>query len=266
MADRVLLSLDQYNLEEGVALAEEYQLGVEVMAFAFPEVLDGNWEAEVKRHRALLSRLNGPITMHGPFMDMVSGSPDPRIQQVCMQRYKQAIDIAPMIGANLVNFHANYIGALHNVTYRTGWHNRAVKFWRQIAEYAREYDVMLVLENMWEFDPTILANLLQEVNHPNLLACLDIGHTYIFSDDRYTLQDWLETLRPWLIHTHMNNNNGVLDEHYAFDWENGVLDYNIVLEHVRALPYPPNIVLEMYTVEDMRNSLGYFEVGEPTTS
>lgn len=265
MADRVLLSLDKNNLEEGVILAKEYDLGVEVQAFAYPDMLDGDWEAQVERHREQLAGVKGPIAMHGPFLDMVSGSPDPRIQQVCIQRYKHAIDIAPMIGATIVNLHANYIGSLHNTGYRVSWHNRAVQFWRQMAEYAREFGVTIVLENMWEFDPNILADLLREVNHPNLLACVDIGHTYIFSDDRFTLQDWLETLKPWLIHTHMNNNNGVIDEHHGFDWDFGVLDYNIVLEHVRALPYPPNIVLEMYTIDAMRQSLSYFEVGQPTT-
>lgn len=261
MADTILLSGDRNNIEDCITLAVEYDLGIEVMAFAFPDILDGNWKHTLATYRGILRPVPGKITIHGPFMDMVGGSPDERINQVCFQRYQHAINIAAELGAELVVLHANFIGSLHNPTYREGWHTRNVDFWGSLAEYAQNYDMTITLENMWEFEPSIIADLLREIDHDCLRACLDIGHAHLFGEPQYTLQDWINTMKPWLIHTHMNNNNGKIDEHYGFDWEHGVLDYNEILKQIRALEPSPSIVLEMYHVEDMRSSLKYFELG-----
>ena len=58
----------------------------------------------------------------------------------------------------------------------------------------------------------------------------------------------------------MNNNNGVMDEHYGFDWDQGVLDYAQLLPVLRQLPNKPLMVLEMDRVEDMKLSLRYFDL------
>jgi sugar phosphate isomerase/epimerase len=262
VTDRVLLSASRNNIEQCVELACERGLGIEVMAFAFPDVLDSNWDELLAHYKTLLEPVPGPITIHGPFMDMVSGSPDERINEVCRQRYLHGIYIASELGAKLMIVHANFIGSLHNVQYRQGWHLRNIDFWKPLAERAVESGVTVALENMWEFDPTIISDLLMAVNHPNLRACLDIGHAHLFSDTKFTLMDWLRTLAPWLVHIHMNNNNGVLDEHHGFDYERGVINYAEVLKMLRKLAQPPTMVLEMDLVDDMRESLKFMKVGE----
>ena len=262
MADQVLLSAGLDNFDACIELACERGLGIEVMAFAFPHVLDSDWEDTLVAYQPLLQPVPGLITLHGPFMDMVSGSPDEQINRICTARYQHAIRIASRLGAEIVVLHANFIGTLHEAAYRVGWHERNIAFWKPMAEYAEERGVTIALENMFEFDPDIIGNLLRDVDHPNLRACLDVGHSHLFSDDGIILDDWIETLQPWIVHTHMNNNDGKLDEHHGFDWEGGVLDYGDVLPKLRALPNPPSMVLEMYHVDDMRDSLHYFKIGE----
>jgi sugar phosphate isomerase/epimerase len=263
MADSVLLTAERTNLEECIQLAYERGLGLELMAFAYPDVLDGNWKHTLSTYRTILRRVPGPITLHGPFLDMVGGSLDERINQVCFQRYQQAIHIASELESGVVNLHANFIGSLHNDFYREGWHKRNVEFWYPLAEYAESRGVTVAMENMWEFEPGIIADLLKEVNHPHLKACLDVGHAHVFGDKEYSIQDWFDKMEPWLIHMHVNNNNGEIDEHHGFDWENGVLDYHDILKKIHALKTQPTIVLEMWEVEDMRNSLHYFKLEEP---
>jgi len=265
--DNILLTADRNNLEEVIDLAIEFNLGTEIMAFAYPDILDGNWRNTIATYRTFLRRVPGPVTLHGPFMDMASGSPDTRISQVVFQRYQHAIRIAAELEINLVVLHANYIGSLHNSAYREGWHRRNVSFWFPLAEIARENGVTIAMENMWEFEPSIIADLLREINHSHLQACVDVGHTLIFGDNDYTIEDWLTTMEPWLIHLHMNNNNGIIDEHYGFDWEQGVLNYHDILPKVRKLTRKPSMVLEMYHAKDMRDSLHYFNLAnQPETS
>jgi sugar phosphate isomerase/epimerase len=258
MFANVLLSAGRANVHECIELAGQYGLGLEVMAFAFPDVLDGDYVDEMHHYRRLLKDVQGPITLHGPFLDMVSGSPDPRINAVCSSRYSHAIRIAAELGAEQLVFHANFIGSLHNGFYRTGWHARNVDFWGPMAEYAALHGVTIAMENMWEFDPTIIGDLLTQVNHPNLRACIDVGHAHLFSDSSFTWDDWIETMAPWIIEFHMNNNNGILDEHHAFDWEEGVLNYHDILPRLRSQFPHAKFVLEMDRVEDMAASLHYF--------
>jgi sugar phosphate isomerase/epimerase len=260
VTDRLLLTADLNNIEDCIALAVKHNLGLEIMAFAYPHILDGNWEHEVATYRSILRAVPGPITLHGPFMDMVSGSPDDQINQVCFLRYQHAIYIASQLESKLVVLHANFIGSLRNPPYRKGWHDRNVQFWEPLAEFAHAHDVTIALENMWEFEPQIIAEVLRDVNHPNLRACIDVGHAHLYGDDEYSFQDWLDTMEPWLVHMHMNNNNGKLDEHHSFDWPDGVLDYKKLLTQVHALKTQPNIVLEMWSTDDMRQSLHYFDL------
>lgn len=260
MSDRVLLSASRHNAAACVEIAVEYGLGLEIMEFAYPDVLDGDWRTALREYQQLIEPVPGPITLHGPFMDMVSGSPDQRINAVCTARYSHAIRIAADLGAKQIVFHANFIGTLHNTFYRKGWHKRNVEFWQPIAEYAAEHDVLVLLENMWEFDPTIIADLLAGVDHPSLRTCLDVGHAHLFSDDHYTFDYWLHTMEPWLTEIHMNNNNGIIDEHHGFDWERGVLDYRQLLPKIRAIDPDLDFVLEMDEVEAMCDSLAYFRL------
>ena len=238
----------------------EYGLGIEAMRFAWPNILDGNWKHELDTYRSVLRPVPGPITLHGPFLDMASGSPDEQVNFLSSSRYRHAIHIGAELGAQLVVLHPNFIGSLHNTSYREGWHKRNVPYWQSIAEYGKDRGVVVALENMWEFEPTIIADILREIDHPYLRACLDVGHASLFGDPGYKIEDWVAKIEPWLVHVHMNNNNGVIDEHYGFDWEHGVLDYSKILPLLRSVKNPPNLVLEMYHVQDMRNSLHYFQL------
>jgi sugar phosphate isomerase/epimerase len=259
LADRILLSASPRNIEDCVQLAEQYGLGIEVMAFAYPDILDGDWRGLVTRYRKLLRNVPGMLSMHGPFMDMAPGSPDLLINKVCVERYQHAIRIAADLGVELLVFHANFIAAIHTVEYRMSWHNRNINFWAPMADYARQHGVILAIENMWEFDPYIIGDVVRDVAHPNLGVCLDVGHAHLFGEVPF--EDWLAALEPMLLHTHTNNNDGKIDIHMGY--AHGVLDYHQILHQIRALRHPPSITLEMDEVDFMKSSLPYLELTEP---
>ena len=262
MVDRILLSANAANIAECIELATERGLGIELMTFSVPDLLDGDWQAAVEQHRAMLQSVPGAITMHGPFMDMAPGSPDRRISQITLDRYRLAIRIAESLGVETLVFHANFIAAIRTERYRMSWHQRNVDFWGGVAEDAQAHGVTLVAENMWEYDPDILGDLLRAIGSPALRACLDVGHAHLYSD--VSLEGWLDVLGSFLVHTHMNNNDGVQDLHRCFTSPAGVIDYHAVLNRMRALPVPPTVTLEMDTVDDMRDSLGYFDLPDPS--
>ena len=253
-----------YQLEE-LALyrrhAEQLHCGLEIHAFSDPAVLaaNGNLKRMVAAFADQLAGFEGVLGFHGAFYDMVSASMDPDVVALTLQRYRQNVEIAHHLGGRYVVFHANYMGGFKLADYREGWHRRQVTFWRSFMEEVGEREVVVLLENMWADDPYIIADILAEVNHPRLQACLDVGHVYLFSDR--PIEIWIEALRPFLYCCHLNNHDGRLDLHWSLD--RGIIDYPPVLEKVRALSRPPLLTLEMSDWEAIAASLSYFDLANP---
>jgi sugar phosphate isomerase/epimerase len=256
VTDRILLSANIRNFDQCIALATDYGLGIEVMAFAFPDTLDGDWRTLATRYMRPLQSVKGRLTMHGPFMDMAPGSPDKRVNQVCAERYQAAIRIGAELGIELIVFHANFIANIHTQEYRQGWQRRNVDFWGPLADYARYYGLTIAVENMWEFDPDIIGDVVKQLNHPHLRACLDVGHAHLYGEVPF--DHWLNTLEPVLDHAHINNNDGKMDFHRGL--AEGVLDYQALLQRMRSLLNPPSFTLEMDQVEAMVASLPFLEL------
>ncbi len=255
--DNVLLACDHHNFDECLQLANEYGLGFEIQTFAYPDALDHHpeWVIEYK-HR--LRDFTGMRTMHGAFMDMTSASLDPKIVAVTRERYLHNLDIAARLGARIVVFHANYLTTMRNLPFRRAWTDRQVAFWGKMAEEAGAMGIRLAMENMWEYDPAIIADVLRQVNSPWLISCLDVGHAHLFSEVPF--KNWLTELDGYIQYTHLNNNGGRVDEHRGFD--DGVLDYKAILPMLRGLPQPPYFSLEIESAAAMRRSLPFLQVSK----
>ena len=191
--------------------------------------------------------------MHGPFMDLAGGSFDPLINDAVRQRVREMLPIASALGAKVIVFHANYIAAIRNSTYRTGWTERQLEFWRPLAEEAWAAGHVLAIENMWEFDPDIIGDVLRQIDHPGLRACLDVGHTSLFSD--VPLKTWFERLDGLIAHIHINNHDGEYDCHQGL--HDGVLDYLAIMPQLYALSTAPTIALEIEHITAMRRSMEF---------
>lgn len=253
--DSVLLACDHYNFEECLELAAEFDLGLEIQTFAYPDALDNHPEW-IGVYEKRLSEFPGQRSMHGAFMDMTSASPDSKIVSATRDRYRQNLEIAARLNAHTVVFHANYLTTIRTEPFRRAWTDRQVAFWGKMAEDASGYGIRLALENMWEYDPTIIGDVLRGVNSPWLIACLDVGHVHLFSEVPFMA--WLDNLNEFIQYSHLNNNGGRVDEHRGFD--DGVLDYRTILPKLRALEKPPLFSLEIESAAAMRRSFPFLEL------
>jgi sugar phosphate isomerase/epimerase len=253
--DKVLLACDHYNFEECLELANEYGLGLEVQTFAFPDALDNHPEwVEVYVER--LKDFSGSISMHGAFMDMSCASFDSKIVAVTRDRYRYNLELGARLNAHTIVFHANYLTNIRNAPFRRAWTDRQVAFWSKMVQEAAGLGLRMAIENMWEYEPSLIGDVLRQVNSPWLITCLDVGHAHLFGEVPF--KDWLADLGSFIQYTHLNNNGGRVDEHRGFD--DGVLDYNAILPQLRALPVKPYFSLEIESAAAMRRSLPYLEV------
>ena len=257
--DRALISC--YGLKELPAMkavAEVHGIGLELQEFADPLLLDGDWRGQVARYRKVLADFSGELTLHGAFFDLFCGSLDRQVANIARERYRQNLTIAAELGAHLINFHANYLPQIDDPHYLPTWIEREIAFWQPMTREASALGVTLVVENMWERDPTILYRVLDAVNSPHLRSCLDVAHARIYS--KLPLEVWIETLAPFLVLTHLHNTDSRVDVHLRFD--EGVLDMPSLLDRLRALPRPPIFCLELPDLTSIEASLSYLRLDQ----
>lgn len=253
MIERLLLCAKRHNVDACVRLAQDYQTGIEVQTFAYPPLFPDGWRDEVREYQIRLRDVPGEIALHGPFMDLAGGSLDPLINDVVRQRVEQTFYIAEVLAARTIVFHANFIATIRNSEYRKGWIQRQIEFWQPLAERAWSAGHVIALENMWEFDPDIIGDVLRVLDLPGLRACLDVGHTQLFSD--LPLDHWVARLNGQIAHVHLNNNNGELDYHRGLD--DGVLNYRTIMPQLLCIESSPSASLEIEDAGAIQRSLAF---------
>ncbi len=258
--DDVLLACSYENLAWCREKADDAGCGLELISFTEPAILAGDTSKAVAQHKKALNGFAGNLGMHGAFYDMVSGSYDPDIVAITRKRYLQNLEIAAELGVSYVIFHLNYMGILKfPPAYRQKWRERNLIFWEEMTKQAEKYGVTIALENMWEDDPTLISDILQQLSHPYLAACLDVAHLYLFSN--MGLKRWVKELAPWLKFTHLNNTDGKFDLHWPLN--KGVIPYRLALQRLRSLPNPPDFTLEMAERQWIETSLRFFNLKTP---
>jgi sugar phosphate isomerase/epimerase len=255
--DRALISVEHFSdLPQYLPLATRHNLGLELQEFSEPGVLDGDWRGLLDQYRQALAGFTGLLSMHGAYIDLVSGSPDMRLVALTRERYVHNLEIGRELNVKYIDFHANYLPLVDHPNYFPGWVERQVAFWAPMAEQAERYDIVLLLENMWEPDPTIINRILERIPSPYLKACLDVGHAALYS--RLPLSAWINALGDNLVYTHLHNNHGDTDVHLAFG--DGVIDFPEILNALRVRSRPPFFSLELPNLESIKASLPYLQL------
>jgi sugar phosphate isomerase/epimerase len=256
--EHLLLATYQKDIRKHFELAQACGAGLELQVYGYnTDLLDGGWHELVRQHKALVQGMDGKLAIHGAFLDLSPASADRRVAALARERYLTNLDIAAELGASHVVFHANFLPQIREQPYRSEWTKRQVAFWSAMVEEAAAREVVIALENMWEPEPDIIGNVLDQIDSPFLGACLDIGHVYLFSDYP-PLETWINRLSQRLVHCHMNNHRGFYDEHLPLDIPGGVIDYkHLVLPLLYELPSQPFLVLEMDEIEALERSLRF---------
>ncbi len=248
---QMLLQLQQTELQQALPYLEQGLFGLEVVGFAAPQVLDGDWEEKLRDLEPLCRRLPGPISMHGPFLDLSPASPEPRLRALTRERYRHALQIAKALGARYLVLHTQFNPNLRQPTYPTLWLEQNLQFFSDLLPSILDAGTTVVLENMWDPHPDHLAKLLAALPKEQFAACLDAGHAHLHSQAGY--RAWVEALGERLQYIHLSDNHGDWDEHLALG--QGTVDFHGLTEAVRATERQPWYVFEVKLWSDVQASL-----------
>ncbi len=199
-----ILICDDCKVDEVAPICESRGFGIEVQAFYQPSVIEDGKKIAYHKERVA----NIPVrALHGPFGDLCPGSFDPMVRDVARRRFEQAYRVVLELDASHVVLHHGYVPATSG---REGWIRRSAAFWKDFLE-DKSVNVRFHLENVLEWEPTLVAEVVKAIDRPNVDITLDIGHAYCNS--RTPVLEWIEVLGPRIGYVHLHDNHGEMDEH-----------------------------------------------------
>lgn len=195
------------------------------------------------------------ISLHGPFIDLSPGSPDPKISEVTHGRFEQVLRLVPLFRPKTVVFHAGYDKKRYCYL-RDAWLEKSLEVWSWLGERIQDEGALLMLENVYEHGPDDIRVLFENLGKEKVGFCLDTGHHAVFS--RVTIDSWIDSLEPFLGQLHLHDNSGGQDDHLALG--KGSIDFKGLFSRLRAMrSKPPTTTLEPHREEDLWPSLDYLE-------
>lgn len=209
------------------------------------------------------------FTVHAPILDVHLGSLNRKSREGAWDEVRDSLDLARDLEASVVVVHgASSIltmpgGEWSKLNYRPGSAERElvlaqesylVQAMKELADYAP--DLLLALENLvfpheLYRSPEQMRDLIAKVNRSNVGFALDAGHALVCG---YRALDYLDLLEKQLLHVHLHDNHGTVDEHLPLGA--GVLDYVGLLQVLKKRDYLGVVTLE-FSLEDPRDFAQY---------
>lgn len=194
-------------------------------------------------------------TFHFPYMDLSAGSPDPEIRKLTARRFEQMLPLISLFKPKTAVCHTGYewvrYGSMTDV-----WLRNSLTIWPDLARKIADEGCMLMIENVYEYAPSEILNLVVPLQEHGAGFCLDTGHQAAFG--KAPLLEWIVSMAPYLRQMHLHDNFGKKDDHMAPG--KGSIDFSLLFEELRnRLSVPPVITLEPHTEEDVAPSLQFLE-------
>jgi sugar phosphate isomerase/epimerase len=106
------------------------------------------------------------------------------------------LGVASAIGAEQLRVYTRYSGTLAELIQWT------IADLKAVAPKAEEYGINILLENHEDFQGAAIAEILTEVNHPNIRALYDYGNSQMVAEDPF---EALEAMLPFTTAVHMKD-------------------------------------------------------------
>ena len=203
---------------------------------------------------ALFHQHRRTITLHGPFIDLSPGSTDPAILGATRQRLEQMLSVIEIFTPATVVCHAGYDGTRYGFI-RDVWLEECVRTWKWLGEALFKKGTRLMLENVYEKDPSELLEILCQLDPDHVGCCLDVGHLTAFGNG--DLRHWIDVLSPRIGQIHLHDNPGDADRHLGMG--EGGIDFRPIRTLLAQSQPPPVITLEPHTRRDLLSSIDFLE-------
>ena len=249
MKKSILQIQPQYaQIEEWTAIAQRENLFYEAIEFFMPQIMMDTLLMDTVQD---WYRNSGRVaSLHGAFVDVNPASGDPSFRQLSRDRCHESCLIAKELGASHVVLHSSCFPFLRGA-YLEHWAAVCAEFYTGLA---RQYDLMICVENSQDVDTTPLCALMKRVTEKRVRVCLDIGHAN-YSD--VPIEEWFDRLGDKIAYLHLSDNMGKFDDHLPIGY--GTVNWKLADALWRQLNRETPITLEVGGIQGVAQSLIYLK-------
>ena len=244
------------------------QRDLELQDFLKPDVLLGDWRAEVARANVQLAGFTGRLGIHGPFIDLPLDANDPEIAPILSRRMVTAVEAAAALGAVQMVVHSPYktwdwfnfgnnprIG--HDPSAAEAKIGRVNANLRDAVRVAERHGVTLVIENIEDIDPSWRRGLVDSFGSEHVRLSIDTGHAHYAhgATGAPPVDYFITDAGAALAHVHLQDADGFADRHWPPG--RGTVNWHAVFRAIAALPQRPHLVLELRHSADIPAAMAY---------
>lgn len=225
---------------------KDYQklgLSYEIMDYAFPSFKKNDI---IEAYKGI-----SVPSMHCAFIDMNYASADVDIRNASQARIKTSIRNGTELGVKNVVLHTCFYPVLGDFVINEIWCDGAKKF---INELLNEFDISIYVENTLDINPDVIHLLMEMMKDERVNVCLDVGHAFL---SKAPLTSWFEKLHPYIKYMHINDNNGITDDHLAVG--DGIINWIEVDELMKKYKLSPIVTIEVASIEKIERSLEFID-------
>ncbi|MFM1794507.1 MAG: hypothetical protein RL642_892 [Bacteroidota bacterium] len=184
------------------------------------------------------------VTINGPDHHLISS--DPNMRKSTLARNKQAVDCAAVLGSKLLTgpFHSA-LGVFSGAAPTEQERDWAKENLYQLAEYSKQYDVVLGLEYLNRFESYLVTTsdeliaLVDEINHPHCKLMFDSFHANI---EEQNMASAIQRMGNRLVHVQLSENDrGILGR--------GHVDLSSILMALDSIGYTGMVSVEAFSTK-----------------
>ncbi|HEY4543650.1 MAG TPA: TIM barrel protein, partial [Tissierellaceae bacterium] len=135
-------------------------IGIEIQDFTEPNLTDEEKNILIKTYKESLKGFENTIALHGPFLDLKPASPDNLIREVSQKRYIETLEYANELNAEYVIFHSQINPRINKDSLNELINSQTKDAFEYILKESK-YQGYIVIENIFEYEPILLLNLVK---------------------------------------------------------------------------------------------------------
>ena len=245
--DRLLISSSvKGTIKDSVEFAKELDCGIEISRIPLYKNKNLSLADTIEQLKSDLEGFKNKVTLHAMFSDVNVSSSDWELREIAQKRCRQSFEVGKAIGAKTILFHTGNKGTKHY---------GSIKSFKQ--DFIKDFEkagITAVIENVFETTPEYCLDLFNGVSSPNFKLAIDTGHVNLYAHNTEVIE-WIKKYGNNLHHMHIHNNFRENDDHSNL--LNGTLDFSVIFNELKEQNLSSNIVLEMFTEEDILKSINY---------
>ncbi|MGQ9733941.1 MAG: sugar phosphate isomerase/epimerase family protein [Candidatus Bipolaricaulia bacterium] len=225
--------------------------------FLYPQEIDHERRAGLRR----AFQVEGiKPTIHATFYNVNLASLNPLIREASLRQLLECLQFAHDLEAEVLVVHAGDLPSDYPQEFLPLAQEKLLASLEGALKEAEGLGVTLALENKARGRNRGLIqsqeehlSLIEALGSPRCRIALDLGHAHTFGLD---LQGYLKEVLPYLAEVHLHDNDGSEDQHRPLG--EGTIPFRPLLSILNE-SFPGPLILEMMTMEDLKQSLSYLQ-------